>query len=205
MGRSREIRPMISATSTFLLQAIRDPGNGAGWQQFDRRYRPVLLVTARRLGLSPQDAEDAAQETLASFAKEYREERYDRDKGRLRDWLLGIARHKIQDIYRRRARHEILEADRTGTTGFLDKISDEQVDTTYETEWLRALLRECLDEVRLQVEHKTFEAFELFALQQRSAEEVAAHLGISRDSVYQSKSRVLKHICQLRKELEESW
>ncbi len=196
---------MMSTTSTFLLQAIREPANSAGWEEFDRRYRPVLLVTARRLGLSRHDAEDAAQETLASFAKGYREERYDRDKGRLRDWLLGIARHKIQDIYRRRAGCEVLEADRAGTTGFLDKISDERIETAYEAEWQRALLCECLREVRPQVEPKTFEAFELFALKQRSAAEVAAHLGVSRDSVYQSKCRVLGHLCRLRKELEVEW
>ena len=205
MGRSREIRPMISTTSTFLLQAIRDPANGAGWAQFDERYRPVLLITARRLGLNHQDAEDAAQETLASFAKTYRDGRYDRDKGRLRAWLLGIARHKIHDIHRRRAKHEIVEADRPATTGFLSKISDQQVETTFEAEWQRALLRDCLREVRHQVEAKTFEAFELVALRQRTAAEVAAHLGISCDSVYQSKSRVLKRISWLRNELEENW
>lgn len=199
------VQPMIHRTSTILLEAIRDPANGAGWGQFDRRYRPVLLTTARRLGLGPQDAEDAAQETLTSFAEGYREGRYDRQKGRLRDWLGGIARHKIHDIYRRRPRHEVLEADRPGTTGFLDKISDERIDTTYETEWQRALLRECLSQVRHQVEHKTFQAFELLALKSWAVTDVAAHLGISRDSVYQAKCRVLRHICQVRKELEESW
>jgi RNA polymerase sigma-70 factor (ECF subfamily) len=196
---------MIGTTSTFLLHAIRDPANGPGWAQFDERYRPVLLMTARRLGLNHQDAEDAAQETLASFAKTYRDGRYDRDKGRLRNWLLGIARHKIQDIHRRRTKREILEADRPATTGFLSKISDRQVDTTFEVEWQRALLRDCLREVRNQVEAKTFEAFELVALQQQPAAEVAARLGISRDSVYQSKCRVLRHISRLRKELEEDW
>lgn len=196
---------MIGTTSTLLLRALLDPANGAAWEQFDRRYRPVLLMTAQRLGLNRQDAEDAVQETLAAFASAYRHGRYDRDKGRLRHWLLGIARHKIQDLHRRRARREILEADRAGTTAFLDKITDEQVDTTYEMEWQRALLRECLREVRAQVEPKTFEAFELFALEQRPVTEVAARLGISRDSVYQSKSRVLRHMCRVREELEENW
>lgn len=196
---------MIRTTSTILLQGIRDPRNGPAWEQFDSRYRPVLLMTARRLGLNPQDAEDAAQETLASFAEAYRRQRFDRDKGRLRSWLLGIARHKIHDVYRRRARRELLEADRPATTGFLDKVTDERIDTIYETEWQRALLRACLQEVRYQVEPKTFEAFELVALKQWSAADVATHLEISRDSVYQSKSRVLAHMCRLREELEENW
>ncbi|UCC30811.1 MAG: sigma-70 family RNA polymerase sigma factor [Phycisphaerales bacterium] len=196
---------MICKTSTILLLAIRDPGNAAGWEQFDHRYRPVLVMTARRLGLSQEDAEDAAQETLAAFAAGHRAGRYDRAKGRLRNWLLGIARHKIQDVHRSRGKREMLEADRRETSGFLDKISDEQVDTTYETEWRRALLRECLNEVRHHVEHKTLEAFELFGLKQWPVSAVAARLGMSEESVYQSKSRVLKHICRLREELEESW
>ncbi|MHC4065262.1 MAG: sigma-70 RNA polymerase sigma factor region 4 domain-containing protein, partial [Planctomycetota bacterium] len=118
---------------------------------------------------------------------------------------LGIARHKIQDVHRQRAKREIPEADIAATTRFLDKVSDERIDTAYETEWQRALLRECLREVRHQVEPKTFETFELFALKQRPVTEVAAQLGISRDSVYQSKCRVLRHICSVRKELEENW
>ena len=205
MESSSRIGPMIRTTSTILLQGIRDPANGPAWEQFDSRYRTVLLTTGRRLGLNPQDAEDAAQETLASFAESYRRQRFDRGKGRLRNWLLGIAHHKIHDVYRRRARRELLEADRPATTGFLDKITDERIDTIYETEWQRALLRACLQEVRHQVEPKTFEAFELVALNQWSAADVAAHLGSSRDSVYQSKSRVLARVSRLREELEEDW
>lgn len=196
---------MIGTTSTFLLQAIRDPADGVAWGEFDGRYRPILLSTARKLGLDRQDAEDAAQEALAAFATGHRQGRYERERGRLRDWLLGIARHKIHDICRRRARREMLEADRPATTGFLDKISDEQVNATYEAEWQGALLRECLHEARQCVEPETFEAFELVALKQWPAANVAAHLGISRESVYQSKCRVLRHMCRIRKELQQNW
>jgi RNA polymerase sigma-70 factor (ECF subfamily) len=71
----------------------------------DERFRryvtpeiPVLLRVARRLTGSPQDAEDAVQETLI---RAYRAiERFD---GRHpRAWLLTILRHAVSNMYRRK-------------------------------------------------------------------------------------------------------
>ena len=73
---------MITATSTSLLVGLRDLRNEQVWQDFSNRYSPVLVNFGRRLGLSEQDAEDAAQETLISFSNGYRDGLYDPAKGR---------------------------------------------------------------------------------------------------------------------------
>ncbi|MCJ7543287.1 MAG: hypothetical protein MUP47_01770 [Phycisphaerae bacterium] len=49
---------MITRTSTELLEGIKDPSNRAAWSELDRRYRPLILAVARRLGLGHDDAED---------------------------------------------------------------------------------------------------------------------------------------------------
>ena len=84
---------MFTLTTTQLLEGLADPANQAVWQVFDARYRPVLLAFARRLDLSAEDAADVAQEALTRFMTALREGRFDRDRGRLRSWMVGIARH----------------------------------------------------------------------------------------------------------------
>lgn len=193
----------ITRTSTILLEGLKDRTDDAVWREFDSRYRPILLAVGRRLRLDPSDSEDAAQETLVAFLAEYQSGRYNREAGRLRDWLAGIMTHKVQDSRRRAARQEQALRD-AAQNGELDRrVAD--VQQVMEEEWRAALLRQCLERVRMEVTPQTFESFEMFALQQRPADQVARQLGVSVDVVYQNKRRVLQRIRELLLKLEESW
>ena len=55
---------MLTRPTTALLEALLDPADDEIWQDFDRRYRPILIAFARRLGLPDEDAADAAHDTL---------------------------------------------------------------------------------------------------------------------------------------------
>jgi RNA polymerase sigma-70 factor (ECF subfamily) len=74
-----------------------------------------------------------------------------------------------------------------------------------EEEWQAVVLRRCLERVRTEVAPQTIESFEMFALQDRPAEQVARQLGVSVDVVYQNKRRVLLRIRELLPQLEQSW
>lgn len=189
---------MHTKTSSTLLDGLTDAANRDIWQEFDGRYRPLILRVARRLGLDEEDAEDAAQETLTAFLKAYRNKKYERSKGRLRDWIQGIAFHKIRDIQRKLYKKETLHPDP-------DQGEDLQVKECWDIECKRAVLRQCLEEVRLEVAPKTFKAFELFALKQWPATKVAEHLNVSEDTVYQSKSRILARVKKLLPKMREIW
>ena len=196
---------LLTRTNTALLEGLKDSGDEAAWREFDARYRPLVVAVARRMGLQPSDAEDAAQETMAAFVQAYRQGRYDRQEGRLRDWLRGIACHKVRDLQRRQGRCEKPAADRTDATRLLDQVPDEAPEAAWDAEWEKALLRQCLEEVRREVQPQTFEAFTLLALHEWPARRVAEHLQISEDVVYQSKSRVLKRVRELAAHLREIW
>lgn len=196
---------MLTRTSTILLKGLEDTDDQSSWQVFDGRYRPLLLALGRRLGLQQADTEDVAQETMAAFLRAYRQHRYDREKGRLRDWLGGIARHKIRDLQRRQSRQELVVADKPDATRFLSQVADGHIDVVWEEEWRKGVLRQCLEEVRREVEPRTFEAFELFALRQWPAKRVADHLRVTQDVVYQSKSRILVRIRQILPQMDSIW
>ena len=196
---------LSTRTSTILLNGLQDPSDKASWREFDSRYRPLVLAVGRRLGLQEVDADDAAQETMAAFLQAYRRKRYDREKGRLRDWLCGIASHKIRDIQRKRGRQERAITDKTDGTRFLGQIEDYHISDLWEDECRKAILRQCLEEVRQEVAPKTFEAFQLFALQKWPAKQVAVRLQVSQDVVYQSKRRVLVRVREILPKMQEIW
>lgn len=190
-------------TSSTLLKGLNNPGNRSAWQEFDRRYRPLILEVARRLGLQIVDAEDAAQETMAAFLQAYRRKRFDPERGRLRDWLRGIAVHKIRDLQRKVGRKEKPLPD--GAEPASDGREERRVRALWDDACRMAILRQCIEEVRQEVHPRSFEAFHLYTLQQISASKVASRLQVSEEVVYQSKSRILARIRKLLPKMEEIW
>lgn len=192
-------------TNTALLEGLRETGNDALWSLFCNRYRPVVIAVARRLGLSADEAEDATQEALLAFATAYREGKYDRDKGRLRSWLMGIANKKIRDIQRRRPREKPVGQQDTGTGIITRQIDENTLSEAWEAEWRQAIVKECLQQVRTKVETKTMQAFELMVIKGWPADDVVHALGMNRNSVYQAKSRVLAHMREIHDQLDQTW
>jgi len=193
------------ATSTTLLAGLRNPQDQAAWERFSERYRPLVIRFARGLGLSGHDAQDAAQETMAAFFKAYRDGSYDREKGRLRSWLFGIAHRKVIDLRRRRAR-EVVVTDKSDASAFLGNVESScEAEQIWEQEWQAAVLRACMDEIRREVKPETFQAFDLYVLRQKPAEEVMAHLGVTRHALHCAKSRILGRLRELQPVIEENW
>ena len=196
---------MDTTTSLSLLDALRDPRDDTAWRRFVRNYQPMIVAFARKLGLEDADAQDAAQETLAAFACGYRDKAYDRSKGRLRSWLFGIAHRKAIDIHRKKGRERVF-ADQADGSAFLQRIPDARnAEQEWEEQWQQAVLRECIDIVRTQVETTTFEAFRRYVLDQASAKTVAAELSISRNAVYIGKNRVISRIRDMQAEADRVW
>ena len=191
-------------TTTKALEELKDSNDAAVWKQFQEYFYPVVVNFARASGLSSTDAEDAAQQTMLTFVQAYRAGKYEREKGRLSGWLYGLARKVILN-YRKHQPREKLIADGTTGTSFWNNIEDEEsARETWDRHWRQTLLERSLQQVRRETEKKVFEAFELYAIMEKSAEEVAEQLGISTNAVYIAKSRVLTRLRQLQKELEDT-
>lgn len=179
----------ITRTTTQLLDALRDHANEPAWAAMNARYRPVVAGFARRLGLSESDADEVAQQTLAEFVRAYREGRYDRAKGRLSSWILGIAHHTALRVLRVNRRH----SDDTP----LSQIGDEPaLRSIWMQERDRAILGRAIAMLRdeSEIDERTLLAFELVALRGVPAAEAAAQSGLSTDQVYVAKSRVTRRL-----------
>jgi RNA polymerase sigma-70 factor (ECF subfamily) len=192
---------MFTRTTTALLEGLLDPADEETWRAFDARYRPILIAFGRRLGLAPEDAADAAQETLARFVRSYRGGKYDRDRGRLHSWIIGIARNCVSDLRQRRAAHW----QERGMSA-IDNLPDRAALTRmWGEECEQELLRQGLVELRKQTktDSGTIRAFEMLALGGRRPAEVAAELSITVNDVYLAKHRCLKRLRAILTRLEQ--
>jgi RNA polymerase sigma-70 factor (ECF subfamily) len=166
----------------------------------------VIVGYACRRGLSHDEAQDAAQETLMLFSRAYVEGRYEREKGRLRKWMLAIAHNQISNAFRKRKKHEVQVVDNPEETAFFARVGDERVsEDVWEQEWRQGVLQACLDEVRQQVDARTMQAFVETSVDGAPAGEVAEKLGISRNAVYLARHHVLKRVRELIPKMEEIW
>ena len=86
--------------TTELLARAR-AGDGEAFWQLVEPHRHELQVHCYRVLGSQADAEDLLQETLLAAWQGLPKFRGDAS---LRSWILGIARHKLDDYYRRRLR-----------------------------------------------------------------------------------------------------
>lgn len=174
---------------TFLLR-LRDRADKLSWQEFHERYGQLLYGYARRRGASHADAEDIVQEVEMYLFKAVDGFEYDARRGRFRAYLRSAVVHAMARRASQQARQPTGLDPRT--FDHLSSQKDASADAQWEREWQLHRLRWAMCSVADGFEPTTLKAFEMHVLGGRSVAETAEELGISKASVYQAKSRVLR-------------
>jgi len=183
-------------TTTQILEDLHDPSSDLVWDPFCGHFQPIVVGFGRKLGLSAADAQDAAQETMMSFLRTLRQGQYDRTRGKLSSWLLGIAKKVILNLRRRSARYGIHT--RATDRAYWDSLPEEStLESVWEAQWQRVVLTRCLEQVKDEFEPEVYRAFDLYALQDQPADQVADELGTTRNAIYIAKSRILARLRKL--------
>ena len=180
-----------STRATFLLR-LRNRTDRLTWQEFHQRYGELLYRYARARGASLVDAEDIVQEVEMYLVKALDGFEYDARKGRFRAYL----RTSVIRAMGRKAGKDARQGELVDPCVFdyLSAGKEAGADQRWETEWRLHRLRWALREVAPEFEDTTLRAFQVHVLNGESAEQTAEQLGISKASVYQAKSRVLKRV-----------
>ncbi len=178
-------------TNTTILNELRTKQPNEIWVTFVDTFMPMLVRFARNHGVPRSEAEDAAQEVLAEFVKGLRAGKYDKEEGRLHDWLFGIARYKIRS-YLRRIPREVTVADNSSKGSYLENLPDiRTAKNMQDSKQNRESLLACIEYAAKKSSEKTFAAFKLYALEGLTTAEVAEKLGMTVTAVYLAKHRVL--------------
>ena len=166
-------------TSKTLLEKISS-GDEISWDEFYRKYAPVIKAVAKYKGIE-YDADDICQQVMMHFFKQSKTFKFDPGIAKFRTYLGRIVSWKIADYYRKRREKLSEELDAIPVDAELDKI--------YMAEWHKVIIAEAEDELRKRVSPDTFQAYQLYAVQGRPVEKVAAFLECSANQVYQAKKR----------------
>ena len=171
------------STHKSLLVRIHD-GDEVAWQEFYRRYSPVIRYVGALYRFNSAECDDLVQSVMLKFFNAEKKFVWDERRARFRTWFAAVIRSQAVEYIRAnsRARRELPPVD-AGSDPFADEFLDE---------WRKVMLAEALDALRLRVDAVTFQAFEMYALQHRDAAEVAEALGVTCDRLYVAKSRCLK-------------
>ncbi len=175
------------STQPSIFSRLRASPESSEWETFCDRYSPVVFSVAVAHGLAEPDARDTVQEVLLRLYKNMEQFRYDPARGRFRNYLytitLNVVRAQLADRARRAAPLD---------PAHLYAVHNPK--EIWEREWRANELRTGLQAVADEIEPKTFQAFQLFVLEEWPTEKVARFLGLSRQSVYQAKSRVIRKL-----------
>ncbi len=172
------------------------------WEEFYRIYWGLVLCIGQKLGLTPDDCRDLMQEIMLDLFKGEVLLRYDASRGKFRTFFGTLVRNKAAKMLQDPARISACSRENESGPGHAGKPdealfcpeSEEGNDPfrkIFDEEYRNCLLSAAIDELRNNVEPKTFAIFEMVVLQERPPKEVATHLGISRSviDVYCSRCR----------------
>ena len=170
-------------TSKTLLDKIAS-GDEISWDEFYLKYSPIVKALAVYKGLSGTDADDICQQVMLQFFKQSKTFKFDPDIARFRTYFGRIVNAKIINYFRRKENKEILADDK-----MLDIPVDPEIEAIYMSEWRKTLLIEAQQKLKERVAPETYQAYELYAIQNRPVKKVAEYLDCSENQVYQAKKR----------------
>lgn len=189
-------------TSVSLLDSLRTESDDAVWSRLVGLYSPLIRGWLNRHGAQSDDVDDVTQEVLTVVVRRIPEFRREPQTGAFRSWLRKITVNCLRDYWRRKNKQpkpvggsdfgqiiDQLEDAHSGISKLWDREHDEHV-----TQYL-------LKQVRSDFTETTWKAFQRYAIDNRSADEVAQELGISENAVFIAKSRVMTRLRQLGRQL----
>ena len=170
-------------TQSSLLERVQQ-GDEISWNEFYFRYTPVIRAAAAAFKFNEAESADLVQMVMVKFFGKAKTFVYRKGEVKFRTYFSKIIRSQAVDMIRKNAVQKDLPGELPEDPA--------PFDTLFMTEWRKAVLEEAKAELRLRVTPKTYQAYELYVLQGRPAEKVAAVLEMTADDIYAAKNRCNK-------------
>lgn len=191
-------------TRHSLIIQVQDPSNREAWEKFSTIYRPVVYRLARSRGLQDADAEDLSQQVLMAIARAIPDWKQHNPQTRFRHWLQRIAKNAILNALTRRPKD--VPSGQTETINLLTEVAvpNQQLENQIELEYQRQVYRRAAEIVRETVHEGTWRAFVHCVVEGESTESVAQRTGKTIGNVHAARSRIMKRLQDVVRELEEA-
>ena len=190
---------MSIVTSQTLLEKVKDIDDADSWNRFFAFYAPAILCFCRSKGCSQTQSNDILQETMVMLLSVMSAFDYSPSKGKFRNFLFKIVEGRIKDMFKREKKYCIHNSE--DISDWVERIENSNVDAPekqWEQSWRLNVFQHALENVKAKIQPSTYEAFEMYVLNNNKAEDVAKRFNIEINALYRQKNRVL---ALLRKEV----
>ncbi|MCK4659828.1 MAG: sigma-70 family RNA polymerase sigma factor [Phycisphaerae bacterium] len=196
-------------TVSALLTRLPELEDKQAWEIFDSRYSPMLRRFFASLGAGSEPARDMTQNTIQKAIHGLRAGSYHREKGRLRDWIGGIAKNVLREHWRKVRR----DSDSVQVkTMFWESCEDptaedavRQVDQRFDEIWVRARLSALIRHALQFFSHRDLRCYFLVEVHKRPIAQVAQRLGMSVSAVYNRRRAVAQWFLAVGPRFISSW
>jgi RNA polymerase sigma-70 factor (ECF subfamily) len=195
-------KPDVDTSVTLMMRVQKNPADPQAWDDFVRRYQPVICVWCLRWGAQPSDADDVAQEVLLKLLTAMKKFQYDPARS-FRAWLKTVTHNAWNDFV---ASHRFKSAENDDRFDAIVDSRDALADLEKQMEdaFDRELLELAMRRIEKRVKPATWQAFRLTAVENRSGADVAQQLQIPVASVFVAKHRVQKLLHEEVRRLKEN-
>jgi RNA polymerase sigma-70 factor (ECF subfamily) len=193
--------PNVRTRASLLGRLRFSPPDAQAWAEFVHRYGPLILRWCRRWKLQEADAQDVTQTVLLRLADKLRTFTYDPGKS-FRAYLRTVAHYVWCDFLESRKRPDAGSGDSQVLQLLDTTAARDDLATRLTEEFDQELLEAASQSVRLRVEPRTWEAFQLTAIEGVSSVEAAGRLGMNVPAVYKAKSKVQQMLQQIVRQLD---
>lgn len=183
----------IPETSISLLRSLSVGADNERWLEFFRRYEEPMRAFLNEDRFRGVDADDVIQEVLMSLSKALPRFLLTEDrKGHFRNYLMGIVKHKAQDMLRKEAREKKLKGD------FKDDGGIFRNETEYK-EWQYSRMEVALEQLLSDdtINSRTREVFRRLVEFHEKPEQVAEAFALTRNNVDQIKKRMIERLAKI--------
>ncbi len=179
-------------TRHSLIVRLKNAGDERAWFDFVTAYEPFLRHLAGRLGVPERDTPDVVQQVLLAVARSVDGWSDDGTEASFRRWIATVARNIVIKFMTRERR----QAGGIGGTDLVQLL--EQVPDTPDPGQLDQYEHELIvwaaEQIRGEFIETSWAAFWRTVIEGHSVQSVANDLGISRGSIYMSRSRIMARI-----------
>ncbi|MFT5301729.1 MAG: RNA polymerase sigma factor (sigma-70 family) [Mariniblastus sp.] len=183
-------------TRLSLILRLRHTDDATAWQEFVEIYQPLIFRLARAKGLQEADALDTTQEVMTRVAKAINGFDPSPERGSFRGWISRITRNLVIELLRSRKRRP-LTSDDSSIAQMINATPESSAETElFDLEHERQVFAWAAEKVRHSFKPKSWQAFWMTAVANRSIDDVAAELEISKGAIYIARSRVMAKLKQ---------
>ncbi len=182
-----------STISTSLIDRAREGGDDA-FRQITKLFGGLVYHWCRTAGLQPEDAEDVGQRVFMTVSRSIGSFRRDKPGDSFRGWLRVITRSRISDHYREMSKREVAY----GGEGHWNESAFQAWEKEEPEENQRRdgtmIYQRAIQLMQGEFAEQDYKAFCMVVVDGLGAREVAEALGMTPNSVYIAKSRILKRL-----------